>query len=74
MAYKNKADAVKYNNEYNAKKYDRITIVVPKGNKEIIQKVAKKNGESVNSFVIRLIEQELKRVGHNFGFIDNGEG
>lgn len=73
MAYKNKADAVKYNNEYNAKKYDRITIVVPKGSKEIIQTAAKENGESVNGFVIRLIGQELKRMGRDFGFIGSGE-
>lgn len=73
MAYKNKADAVKYNNEYNAKKYDRITIVVPKGNKEIIQDAAECNGESVNAFINRLIEQELKRTGRSFGFIDSGK-
>ena len=73
MAYRNKSDAVKYNNEYNAKKYDRITIVVSKGNKEVIQTAAKDNGESVNGFINRLIEQELKRMGRDYGFSDSGK-
>ena len=73
MAYKNKADAVKYNNEYNAKKYDRITIVVSKGNKKIIQTAAKDNGESVNAFINRLIEQELDRMGRGNGILNSGK-
>lgn len=62
MAYKEKADAIRYNNEYNAKAYDRINLTVPKGKKEVIQAAAKQNGESVNSFINRAIEDRLERL------------
>ena len=34
MAYKDKSSAIKYNNEYNSKAYDRINFTLPKGEKE----------------------------------------
>lgn len=63
MAYKDKATAIKYNNEYNKKAYDRINLTVPKGNKELIQAAAQTSGESVNAFINRLIDTELERIG-----------
>ena len=42
--------------------YDRIQIVVPKGNKVIIKDIAEKNGESVNAFINRLINDEINRL------------
>ena len=62
MAYKDKATAIKYNNEFNKQAYDRISLLVPKGKKEILQAVAKANKESVNSFINRLIDTELNRM------------
>ena len=62
MAYKEKADAIRYNNEYNAKAYDRINLTVPKGQKEVIQAAAKQNGESVNAFINRVIIENLERL------------
>lgn len=59
MAYKNKSDAVKYNNEYNKKSYDRINFTVPKGYREVIRDAANANGESVNEFILRLIRNEI---------------
>lgn len=59
MAYKNKSDAVKYNNEYNKKSYDRINFTVPKGYREVIRGAANANGESVNEFILRLIRNEI---------------
>ncbi len=69
MAYKDKATAIKYNNEFNKQAYDRINLTVPKGRKEIIQAVAQANNESVNAFINRLIDSELERIeqgGGNF--------
>ena len=63
MAYKDKKNAVKYNNQFNANKYDRINLTVPKGRKEIIQAAADNTGESVNGLLNRLIDAELKRLG-----------
>ncbi len=58
---KNSKARIEANNRYNAKAYDRINIAVPKGKKEIIQQIAKKQGESINGFVNRIIDEELKK-------------
>lgn len=41
--------------------YDRIEIKVPKGEKEIIQAHAEKQGESVNGFINRAISETIER-------------
>lgn len=46
-------------NKYNAKVYDRLNIIVPQGDREIIQKVAAARGLSLNMFVTRLIYREM---------------
>ena len=63
MAYKDKKDAFAYNNKFNNMAYDRINLTVPKGKKEVIQSAAQQSGESVNSFINRLIQAELDRMG-----------
>jgi len=47
--------------KYNAKAYDRIGIAVPKGRKAKILAAAARNNESMNSYINRLIEEQLKR-------------
>ncbi len=54
-------DQVKYQNEYNRQKYDRITIMVPKGQKEEITQAAKAQGLSRNEFLVRIVEDALKK-------------
>lgn len=46
-------------NKYIAKAYDRINLTVPKGKKDIIQAHAEANGESVNGFINRAIDQTM---------------
>ena len=46
-------------NRYNAKTYDRIEIVVPKGQKEVIKAAAEAAGESVNAFITGAIELRM---------------
>lgn len=46
-------------NRYNAKAYDRLTIVVPKGQKPQIEAYAKAQGKSVNRLVHDLLEKEM---------------
>lgn len=67
MPYKDRATAIKYNNEFNKQAYDRINLTVPKGKKEIIQSVAQANNESVNAFINRLIDSELERIEQGGG-------
>lgn len=45
--------------KYVKEKYDRIEIKAPKGKKEIIQAHAAAQGESVNSFINRAIDQTM---------------
>lgn len=52
----------KWQNDYIDKTYDRINLTVPKGNKEVIKEAAALNGESVNGFINRLIDDELERL------------
>lgn len=73
MSYKNKSDAVKYNNEYNKKSYDRINFTVPKGYRDVIRDAANANVESVNSFIIRLIHNEIGEA-YERNYRRDGEG
>lgn len=61
MAYKNKADAIKYNNNFIKDTYDRINLTVPKGEKEKIRLHAESQGEKVNSFIQRAIKETMVR-------------
>ena len=51
--------------KYNSKKYDRIEIKVQKGKRDLIKIHAMKQGESLNSFINRAIQNQIKA--------DNGE-
>ena len=52
-------DQVKYQNEYNKQKYDRTTIMTPKGKKDEIRAAAKAAGMSMNEFIVSAIEEKL---------------
>ena len=47
--------------KYMAENYDEIKVRVPKGKKEKIKAHAEKNGESLNSFVNRAIDETVER-------------
>lgn len=49
------------NDKYNAKAYDRINIAIPKGDKEKIKTHAEQQGESLNGFVKRAIDETMER-------------
>ena len=61
MAYKEKTDTIKYNNEFNKRAYDRINLTVPKGQKEEIQAAAQAANESVNAYIYAAIVQRMER-------------
>ena len=48
-------------NRYNEKVYDRIGLVVPKGQKDLIKAHAESCGESVNGFIQRAISEAMER-------------
>lgn len=51
----------KAKNKYNAKAYDSLRIVVKKGRKDIIKAHAEQQGESINGFVNRAIDEAMER-------------
>lgn len=48
-------------NKYVKNNYDRINVTFPKGKREILKDHAQKNGESVNSFIVRAVKETMER-------------
>lgn len=53
---------IAYQNEYNRSNYDRIGIMVKKGQKEEIKKAAAKEGISLNELINRAIVDYIGKV------------
>ena len=51
--------ATRTKNKYNAKVYDSLRIVVPKGRKSTIEAFAREHGQSVNGLVNGLLQREI---------------
>lgn len=55
-------DARRDNNRaWDSANLDRISIALPKGQKDIIKAHAEKQGESVNAFIGRAIDETIER-------------
>ena len=48
-------------NKYMKKNYDRVNLVMPKGRKDANRTHAEKNGESLNGFINRAIDEAIER-------------
>ena len=46
-------------NRYQRKAYDRLNVLLPKGQKDAVDAFAKANGESVNGLVNRLLREAI---------------
>lgn len=55
------ATSAQVKNRYNAKAYDRIALVVPKGQKDVIKAHAESHGESVNGFIQKAIALAMEK-------------
>lgn len=53
--------STKAQNKYIAKAYDRVNLTLPKGRKAELQAHAELHGESLNGFISRAIEEQVKR-------------
>ena len=60
MGGKNSPESI---NRYMAKAYDRISLIVPKGQKDLIQAHAEAQGESTNGFINRAISETMELDG-----------
>ena len=47
---------------YNKKTYDRINVVVKKGQREIIKQFAASQGKSLNRFILDAVEKEMNNT------------
>lgn len=47
---------------YNKKAYDRISIVVPKGKRQVIADFAKRQGKSINRFINDAIDIQMAQA------------
>lgn len=48
-------------NKYMKENYDRVNLTLPKGRKAKLQAHAELHGESLNGFISRAIEEQVKR-------------
>ena len=48
-------------NKYNLKAYDRVNRTMPKGMKEKVKEYAEAQGLSLNGYINKLIEQDMKQ-------------
>ncbi len=46
---------------YNKKAYDRINVIVKKGQRQLIKDFAANQGKSLNRFILDLVEAEMKK-------------
>lgn len=49
--------------KYISKTYDRLELRLPKGERENVKKHAEKMGESLNQFLVRAVEEAMRRDG-----------
>lgn len=47
---------------YNKKAYDRINLVVKKGQRQLIKDYATSQGKSLNRFILDLVEAEMNKT------------
>lgn len=56
---KKEFDQIKYQNDYKKKNYDRMELLVPKGEKAVIKERAAAAGQSVNEFVYSAVKEKI---------------
>lgn len=55
-----KKTQTQWSNEYNAKAYDRIVLLVKKGERDKIKEHAKTKGMSVNGYIYSLVKEDMR--------------
>lgn len=62
MAYREKERELSYIAQYQKDKYDRITVMSPKGTKEKLKAAATIKNMSVSEFVLNCVTKELEKM------------
>ncbi len=50
-----------YKNRFAAEKYDRVGLMLKKGSKELLNKVAAKNSDSLNAYIKKAVREQYKK-------------
>lgn len=58
---------IAYINQYNRENYDRYTVMLPKGTKQIYREFAESQGHTLNGFINSLLESALKEADEKTG-------
>ena len=69
MTEARKAANKKWNDANLKEKYDRIQLVVPKGEKDSIKAAADLVNESVSAYIYAAVRQRMEREGVGFGIV-----
>lgn len=73
MSEAKRAANKKWNDANLKDKYDRIQLVVPKGDKDIIKAAADQAGESVSAYIAAAVRERMEREGVCFGISTPGD-
>lgn len=60
-AKKEEFNQIRYQNEFNKANYDRVEVVVKKGEKAVIKELAKAAGQSVSEYINQAIKERMER-------------
>lgn len=69
MSEARKAANKKWNDANLKDKYDRIQLVVPKGEKDLIKVAADQVNESVSAYIYAAVRERMKREGVGFSIL-----
>lgn len=69
MSEARKAANKKWNDANLKEKYDRIQLVVPKGEKDLIKSAADQVNESVSAYIYAAVRERMKREGVGFSIL-----
>ena len=59
MAYKDKTALYRYNNDYTARSYDKVTVLLPKGERERVAARAREMGMTTSAYIVGLIRADM---------------
>ena len=59
MAFSDKSKGTAYKNDFARAAYDRISVIIPKGEREQIKAAADSAGESMNAYIVRAIRDRM---------------
>lgn len=49
-------------NEYNRRNYERVSVMLPTGEREKVRAAAKAQGLSLNAYIIEAIQEKMKNI------------